>query len=245
VEEGVPISRVDEALRLQSQGPAAVREQQPDVWRGYREEMIAAVTGFDETGLEEVYSDALALYPVDVVTRRLLVPLLRELGERWADAEGSVAEEHFFATYLRNKLGARFHHRRRHAGAPRLLAACLPGEHHEIGLLLFALAAHDRGYELILLGADMPIEELPAVARRTHCQAIVLSGSVEPWRDVLERQLGELVSAVRSPVFVGGRTAVRHAETIQQAGAIPLGDDIVLGLKAIARHLNPSTSVAR
>jgi len=245
VEEGVPISRVDEALRLQGEAPVADSERHPDVWHGYREAMIAAVTGFDDDGLEAVYSEALSLYPIDVVTRRLLVPLLQELGERWAAAAGSIAEEHFFAMYMRNKLGARFHHRRRYAGAPRLLAACLPGEHHEIGLLLFALAAHDRGYDVVLLGADMPIEELAEVARRTRSRAVVLSGSVEPAPRLLVERIGELVAAASGPVFVGGRAAAHHAQAIKAAGAVPLADDIALGLRVIARHLDQSNSPAR
>ncbi|NIO40183.1 MAG: MerR family transcriptional regulator, partial [Burkholderiales bacterium] len=85
--------------------------------------------------MEEIYNDAMSLYPVDVVNRRLLVPLLRALGERWANQEAGVAEEHFFAAYMRNKLGARFHHRTRHSAGPLLVTACIEGERHEIGLL--------------------------------------------------------------------------------------------------------------
>ena len=38
----------------------------------------------------------------------LLQPLLAELGRRWQDGEGPVAEEHFFACYLRNKVKAQW-----------------------------------------------------------------------------------------------------------------------------------------
>ncbi len=47
---------------------------------------------------------------------------------------------------------------------PLILLAGLPGEHHEIGLLLFALAAHESGYRVLPLGANMPLDELAAVA---------------------------------------------------------------------------------
>ena len=58
--------------------------------------------------------------------------------------------------YPRNKFGARFHHRNRNNSGPKLLAACLPGEQHRDGGLLFVLATHEQGYRLVLLGADMP-----------------------------------------------------------------------------------------
>lgn len=236
MDEGIPVSRIDAALQQQS-APVAAAEQLADVWSDHRARMVEAVTRFDETGLEQVYSEAMGLYPVDVVTRKLLLPLLRTLGDRWATAEGSVAEEHFFSLYLRNKLGARFHHRSTHAHGPRLLAACLPGEHHEIGLLLFALAAHDRGYNVTLLGADMPLEELALVAHKTRSAALVLAGAVTPDADVLDRRLPALLRTVRIPVFIGGACVRDCAEQIRAAGATPIGEDVTLGLRRIVDEL--------
>lgn len=235
MDEGIPVGRIDAALRQQTEAPSS--PSHPDVWTDYRERMVAAVSRFDEAGLESVYSEAMGLYPVDVVTRQLLLPLLRTLGERWATAEGSVAEEHFFSLYLRNKLGARFHHRSTHAHGPRLLAACLPGEHHEIGLLLFALAAHDRGYNVTLLGADMPLEELALVAHKTRSAALVLAGAVSPDTDVLNQRLPALLRSVRIPVFIGGACVRDCAEQIRAAGATPIGEDVTLGLRRIVDEL--------
>ncbi len=75
-----------------------------DTWKEYLNSMVAAVVSFDEDRLEEIYNGALSLYPISVVTQKLLTPLLIELGLRWESSEGSIAEEHFFAFYLRNKL---------------------------------------------------------------------------------------------------------------------------------------------
>jgi DNA-binding transcriptional MerR regulator len=144
LDRGMRIGQVKghlDAQRAQEEGGQA-----EGIWQRYINHMIASVIRFDEAGLEETYGDALSYYPADTVTGRLLQPLLTELGRRWQDGEGTVAEEHFFACYLRNKLGARFHHRSRSSRGPRLLMACLPGDRHETGLLLFALTASDSGY---------------------------------------------------------------------------------------------------
>jgi DNA-binding transcriptional MerR regulator/methylmalonyl-CoA mutase cobalamin-binding subunit len=233
LDKGVSISLVRAALGLSPAGERPVRAV-TDPWRGYRERMVGAITRFDEARLEETYNEVLSLYPTDLVTQRLLLPLLEELGRRWESAEGSVAEEHFFGVYLRNKLGARFHHRHRGNQGPRLLAACLPGEEHEIGLLLFALAAHDHGFRVVLLGANMPLAELPVAVKRAQADALVLSASLDPETDILEKELPGLVAAVDVPVVVGGRTSVAHRDEIVRAGAKALGSDIELGLK----HLN-------
>jgi DNA-binding transcriptional MerR regulator len=238
LDKGVAISQVRHALAAPAAGRARVADDSP--WAGFRERMIAAISQFDENRLEDVYNELLSLYPTDLATRKVLLPLLVELGTRWETAEGSVAEEHFFGVYLRNKLGARFHHRPRHNTGPKLLAACLPGEQHEVGLLLFALAAHDHGFRLVLLGADTPLADLPYAARRAQAEAIVLSGSIDPRPGLLDTELPKLAGEAGLPVFVGGLTAVRHRDAIVAAGAEPLGSDITAGLKRIAETLAPT-----
>ncbi|MCP5153206.1 MAG: MerR family transcriptional regulator [Ectothiorhodospiraceae bacterium] len=236
--EGIPVSRVATALAAP---PGMEREERPsevpaeiaDVWEGYRARMLDAVARFAEAPLDAVYSEALSLYPVDVVTTRLICPVLAALGARWSEREAGIAEEHFFGVYLRNKVGARFHHLSTQASGPRLVAACLPGERHETGLLLFSLSAAARGYRPILLGADLPLEQVAMVAARTGARAVVLSGSVEPAPEVLATALPALTAGVRVPVLVGGPVSVRHRARIEAAGAMALGQAIQTALARI------------
>src|SRR5690606_7615092 len=171
-------------------------------WQRYTNSLHKAIAEFDEATLETIYNEVMALYPVDLVTRKVLLPLLKILGERWMNETAGVAEEHFFSVFMRNKLGSRFHHRNLHNTGPRIVAACLPGEHHVFGLLLFALSAHTRGYRIILLGADMPLTQLPEVVRRTHSNAIVLSGSIEAVNPDIDEELSALVTRCKVPVCI-------------------------------------------
>ena len=235
VGRGVPIGQVRAALEASE--PEAARPAGKGPWHAYLERMADAIARFDEAALDEVYDEALSLHPVERVSRRLLVPLLVSLGRRWKQVAGGIAEEHFFAVYLRNKLGARLHHRRRRAAGPRLLAACGPGEHHEIGLLLFALTAHDAGLRVVLLGADTPLAEIGIAAARAGCDAAVVSSAVDPAPGVLERELPALVAKPGVPVFIGGSAAERHRDAINAAGAIALGTDLEAGLRRVAAML--------
>ncbi len=216
---------------------ATVEVGDSDVWTLYRRRMVEAIMQFDDHRLDKVYNDAMALYPVDVVTSRLIMPLLEELGVRWEMRNGSIAEEHFFSVYLRNKLGARFHHQNLKNTGPRLIAACLPGEHHEFGILLFALMAHSKGYQVILLGADLPVTELKHVADRTDSQGIVLAGSSSLQCDHLYDDLSLLTDALAVPVFVGGDVSAKCPGHITRAGAHPLGQNLPASLYTIAGKL--------
>jgi DNA-binding transcriptional MerR regulator/methylmalonyl-CoA mutase cobalamin-binding subunit len=213
-----------------------------NLWKNYQDRMLGAIERFDEPALDNIYNDALSLYPVDVVNQRLTTPLLCLLGERWEKRETGVAEEHFFSVYLRNKLGTRIHHMNQRSSGPMLLLACLPGELHEIGLLFFALAAVNAGYRVLILGANTPLQQIPAVLARKACAGVVLSSSSRPARGVLASELPELTCRVEIPVFVGGKTAAPHREILEQNGAICLGENITSGLQLVNRVLQTGTS---
>jgi MerR family transcriptional regulator, light-induced transcriptional regulator len=233
VERGVPISRVRELLDDEPKAGAAARGP----WRDYLGRMAASVASFDETELDRTYDEALSLHPVERVTGNLVLPLLAHLGERWKGLPGAIAEEHFFANYMRSKLGARLQHRMRYASGPRLVAACAPGEHHEIGLLLFALEAQSAGMRVVVLGADTPLEDAAMAQRRSGSEAIVISSSIDPAPELFARALPKLAGELAVPVFVGGGTSVRHRRAVVAAGAIPLGIELEDGVRLIAATL--------
>jgi len=236
-DQGMRISQITPDMLESEPATDMLEESAADLWKSYVQNMVEAIVAFDEERLEDIYNEVLSLYPIEMVTRLLLKPLLIELGLRWENGPDGVAEEHFFAFYLRNKLGARFHHRPRNNGGQRLLLACLPGEYHEIALLLFALAANEQGFHLLTLGANMPMQELVRVAAKTESDAIVLSGAVQPEETVLKQDLPQLVKAVSIPVFVGGRASVFAADAIGKTGAETLGQDMELGLRRLKEQL--------
>jgi methanogenic corrinoid protein MtbC1 len=239
LDKGIAIGQVQRSLQSISVGDpynsdtTALSNKAETQWTVYSARMVHAIIDFDEERLEDIYNEALALHPIETVTQSLLIPLLRELGRRWETKDGSVAEEHFFGTYLRNKLGARYHHRTRRGLGPKILVACLPGEHHEVGVLLFALTAYEHGLRPVLLGANMPLGELPAAVKRAHCRAVVLSGSIAPERRIFAEDLPALVSQAGVPVFVGGMASIVEHKAIEAAGAVPLGTDLIPAAKRI------------
>jgi DNA-binding transcriptional MerR regulator/methylmalonyl-CoA mutase cobalamin-binding subunit len=236
VQQGVPIGQVSQQLAAR---PTLQTGAKPaNHWADCRRRMLIAITRFDEPGLDELYEEILSLHPIESLTREVILPTLRDLGERWHDLPGAIAEEHFFATYLRSKLGARLQQRARYAQGPRLVIACAPGEHHEIGALLLALEARSAGFRVVLLGADTPLADIAVAARRCRADAVALSSSVGPLPGLLEDDLPSLVRNPGLPVFVGGATALRHRDAVSSAGAIALGTDLEDAVRMIRARLD-------
>ena len=235
LEKGVAISQVAAILARES---ALERSTGEGPLAALRNEMLSAVAEFDEDALNKAYLAAAKAFPVVTVLDQIMVPVLETLGERWQTVKGSIAEEHFFSVYVRHKLGARFHHLGQHTTGPRLLCACLPGETHETGLLLFCLAAHDANYRLTILGADTPISEIGVAALRAQVDAVVIAGHAAGNPSQLERGLVELAAHAQKPIFVGGPVSVAQPQRIARADAVPLGTNLTVAIQRISSRLN-------
>jgi len=234
-DKGISISQAASMVQ-QVATQTEIEEETP--WTNHINGLLEAIIRLDELALESAYHKALAEYPFDNILRQVILPLLRKLGERWANGEGAVAEEHFFSVYLRNQLGAQFHHMRSQSNGIRLLAACLPGEQHECGLLIFSLAAQSLGYRVTVLGANMPVEELVTVARLTQAQGIVLSASLKDHFIESQSKLIKLKQETSLPIMLGGPVSEICVKEFQSSGLITLGMDIDNALSIIRRELS-------
>ena len=111
-----------------------------------------------------------------------------------------------------------------------MLLACLPGDRHETGLLLFALIANAAGYQTVLLGSDTPLDNLVDVVVKTECKAIVLSGILQPESETLDRALPALARQSPVPVFIGGHASAKVHDSLKRSGVEVLGTDLNSGL---------------
>jgi len=145
LDRGVPIGRVAPLLDHEADDPFPSDDEldvrDASVWRDAREKMLQAISLFDEQRMTNIYNETLSLYTLDLVIHQLVVPTLITLGDRWDSRPEGIAEEHFFSTFLRNKLGTRFHHLSSFSSGPKIVMSCLPEERHELGLMMFALFA--------------------------------------------------------------------------------------------------------
>lgn len=198
LEQGVAIGQINYLIKsdIPKEDEKALENYR---WHEYLENILQAIKQFNFHKLDNLYNDILSLYPIHIVTKRLILPLLETLGKNWKASETGIAEEHFFSIYLRNKIGVRLHHEMYHSGSSRIIFACLPCEHHEFGLLLFALYCLNKGCHPVILGANLPFNQLEPVARITKADAIVLKGALDP---AAYQNLNALAEATNVPIFI-------------------------------------------
>jgi len=243
IEQGIPISRVRESLANSPlREPLPVFAEHADhadgnAWEGYIRRMITAVSGFDGRALDAAYNDALSLYPVDLVSRMLINPLMREMTARWDTFAYADAERHFVHSYLRNKLGARFHHQSLQAGGAQLVMAGVVGDHAEIPIFTLALAALTAGYRVVMLGADCQLESLEHVLSRTRAAALILHSEMLLPARMITSQLSALAERAPCPIFITGRCAETQRSELEGSGLITLPEDSISALQLVGDTL--------
>ncbi len=191
-------------------------------------ELAAALDGFDEPRAQAVLDELLAATTLEALLTAVVLPYLRDLGERWERGEASVAQEHFASAVLRGRLLGLARGWGRGLG-PLALLACLPGEQHDLGLIAFGLALRARGWRVAYLGPDTPLDTLDAAAESLAPTLVVVT-SVDA--DRIARSADALAElADRYRVGLGGSGADEDAAA--EIGATFLGDDPIAAADAV------------
>ena len=185
-------------------------------------ELAAALDAFDEPAAQAVIDRQLATTTLDVFLSHVVLPYLRELGERWEQGNASVAQEHFASNVLRGRLLGLSRGWGLGLG-PLALLACLPGEQHELGLVAFGLALRSRGWRIGYLGSDAPLDTVGRAADALRPELVVLSAVSDERVRAASSELREL--AGRHRIAVGGAGASGLAA--EEHGAVALTGDVI------------------
>ena len=229
VENGIPAAEAARLAATPAAEPGSRASGPEPVLAALAARLRDALSRYDEGRAQDALDRLFAAYSVEAVLAEVVLPYLREVGERWARNEITVADEHFAASVIHGRLLGLA--RKWGSGlGPTALLACPAGELHTIGLLCFGLALRAQGWRITYLGADTPTAALAQVATRVQPTYVVLSsvdGSVYHRSSV---ELAELAADV--PTAVGGAGASTAIATA--IGADLLADDPVTAAAELA-----------
>ena len=186
--------------------------------------IIAALERFDGAAVETELARAAALLRPPELLQAVVVPVLREVGERWHDGRGRIAHEHMLSASIRSVLGSllRVHQK---AGVPDTVLFATPsGERHEFGTLGAALLAAAGGLGIVYLGPDMPADDIMAVTAAVRLEVVVLGVTTLGDPVKIDRELALLCRRLAPEIelWLGGPGAERAAGALAgRALALP------------------------
>lgn len=212
--EGLTISQAVALLETEANTPAASDE--PRSYEALRADLRQALLQFDAPLADTVLSEAFALYSLDNVCVNIIQPSLVDIGEMWHLGTASVAQEHFASQFLRRKLLALLNIYDVPEGRATIVAACAPGEQHDLGLLLLALFLVRRNYRVVFLGADVPSEALSQAVAQVRPEIVCISTATTATVDHAIRMAYEIQEPANDLlVFIGGQGTMQHTGSEQ------------------------------
>ncbi|RKH61847.1 MerR family transcriptional regulator [Corallococcus aberystwythensis] len=189
---------------------------QPEAWRAA---VMAAAEAYDQPRVARVLDEVMAALPPLKAFEDVLVPVQREVGERWHAGTLTVAQEHLVTQVVRERLVSLLHSAPR-GGRKHAVLACFPEEEHEIGLLGVTLRLRHAGLRVSLLGQRVPVQDLGEMVARAKPDVVGLSAVTNRGATVFEDVLTRIRDALPQglPLWVGGPAAQAHAEVCERLG---------------------------
>ncbi|HET9531786.1 MAG TPA: MerR family transcriptional regulator [Blastocatellia bacterium] len=206
-------------------GEARGAADEPDPYRLSRERFTKAIERMDVVAADLELSRAATLFPARALIKKIVAPILDEVGEKWAHKDIGVAHEHLASNLLRNLLSSLFRLYPPGSAAETMVMATPAGERHEFGLLLAALLVATHGWKTVYLGADLPASEIVYSVRLTGARFLALS-IIGPGDEKIEKELEAIASEVGPGVrvWIGGADAVNYREFIERANWVLIRD---------------------
>ena len=183
-----------------------------------RATVMAAVRELDGATVRDALLQSLLVAGVDDTVTRVIMPVLRDVGDGWERGELGVLHEHFVSSAFRGVLGEL---RMPVQGdqVRSVVLACPPRELHDLPLELFGAMLHARWWRVVSLGANTPMTAVADAVRFLGADAVVLAGVR---RSAFESRVPSLSRlGARVPVFLAGEGAHALAAAPPRTTVLP------------------------
>lgn len=168
-----------------------------------REAWIKACLDYNEAEAQRILAQAFALYPIELVCFEVLQQGLSEIGQGWYEGRVSVQQEHFTSALAVRQLEVMLSSMTQASRHGRILVACPPGEQHTFSVLILTLLLRRRGWEVIYLGANVPVQRLQESLTTIGPHLVILAAqTLQSAGAMLE--MADLLQRVGVPLAFGG-----------------------------------------
>lgn len=172
------------------------------------ESLLVAMLELDESKFANVLTNSIIKSGFESTVETILFPFLDRIGILWQAGTITPAQEHFISNLIRQKLIVAIDNEMQNfiPKADKRIVFFLPeNELHEIGLLFYSLIARKEGYNVVYLGASVPIDDLKSVTETLTVDALFTSFVGARKKEELDELLEYIAEAVpKYPIYVTG-----------------------------------------
>jgi MerR family transcriptional regulator, light-induced transcriptional regulator len=238
-----PPSRVERPI--QAEGPIPT----PRSPGAHYQACLDAIGRFYPAALDNALGRAAVELNHRVLLEEVVLPAIREVGDRWASGKLKIYQEHAATSVFRTFLGNLLAFSEPNAEAPCLVVATPTGQQHELGALVAAVAAAYEGWQAIYLGASLPAEEIAGAAVASDSAMVCLSFvfPADDAKTVLEIRKLRRYLPETTRLIAGGKAALLYRDHLEpfQVEVIATLDDFIKALKASRPEFLPGKNSRR
>lgn len=216
-------------LTLQAAGSPARDES---MLPGELRQIVSAVQCNDSEALRSQLKHALLRVGLRQFLSEIVDPLNVAIGESWARGQLSISAEHLYTEHVQNVLRQAIETVPVGTGNPRVLLTTLPGELHQLGLLMAHAYLALEGAQCISLGLQTPLGDVQSAASAHSADIVGLSfGQPTKMREARASLLalrGTLPPSIQ--IWAGGRFWQHSPEELPGMSLISALTDIPLAV---------------
>jgi len=169
-----------------------------------RSQWLTACLTFNERDAELALNQGFALFPPEAVCVEVLQRGLSEIGLQWYENKSSVQQEHFASALAMRRLDALISATPSPTLDQTILVGCPVNEWHTFTPLLLTLLLRRRGFNVIYLGANVPVSQFEETISEVGADLTVLAAQQLITAASLQ-QIAHLLAAHQTRVGFGGR----------------------------------------
>jgi len=209
-----------------------------------RTQWLEACLEFNERDAEQALNQAFAIFPLEAVCSEVLQGGLARIGQQWYENKSSVQQEHFASALAMRRLDALVSAAPAPTREQTILVGCPVNEWHTFTPLLLTLLLRRRGYNVIYLGANIPISQFEETISKIGADFTVLVAQQLITAASLQ-QIARLLVGHRAQVGFGGRIYNIQPALIRRTDGHYLGASLDVSLDEIqALVTRPNKSLA-
>jgi DNA-binding transcriptional MerR regulator len=209
-----------------------------------RQSWIAACLAFDEQSAEAALAQAFAFYPPENVCFELLQKGLSDIGKGWYQGSTTVQQEHFASVLSLRRLEALVAAAPQPTRSERILIGCPPHEEHTFSPLLLTLLLRRRGWPVVYLGANVPVDRLESTIHSTRPEIAVFPAQ-QLYTAAALLAIASLLDQQKIPLAFGGRIFTHLPGLKDHIPGHYLGEDLDSAVQGIERMIfNPRNGKA-
>ena len=198
-----------------------------------------ALEHFNDQNAASILRQAFAIYSVDTVLLDIIQPALVQLGEAWHRGDLPIAVEHFATQFCLQHLNSMLSSSAQPSRPGVIIAACAPGETHEIGLLSLVVMLRWRGWDVKYLGPNLKLDRIAEALTPLRPKILLFTATlIENAKNLsaLEPLLKNFPHP--QPLVILGGQAFEHTRLPDSIPAVYLNVSPTATIESIEKHMH-------